>query len=74
MTMLKLIIAGLFFTALTSLAAGLYFLLKDQQDSTRLLTSLKFRITISVLLVLVITYGFWSGNLSNQSPWGSIHQ
>ncbi len=71
--MLKLIIAGLFFTALASLAAGLYFLLRDQQDSTRLLTSLKFRIVICVLLVVVIVYGFWSGNLTNQSPWGQIH-
>jgi len=72
--MLKLIIAGLFFAALSSLLAGLYFLLKDQQDSRRLLSSLKFRIVISVLLVVVITYGFWSGNLSNQSPWGAIHK
>ncbi|HCH24723.1 MAG TPA: DUF2909 domain-containing protein [Oceanospirillaceae bacterium] len=71
--MLKLIIAGLFFAALSSLFAGLYFLLKDQQDSTRLLTSLKFRIVISLLLIVVIVYGFLSGNLSNQSPWGSIH-
>ncbi len=72
--LIKLIIAGLFLAALVSLFAGLYFLLKDQEDSTRLLTSLKFRIAICVLLAIVIIFGFWTGQLSNQAPWGTIHR
>jgi hypothetical protein len=72
--LIKWLIGCLFLLALVSLSSGLFFLLKDQQNSTRLLTSLKIRVAICVLLVLLIVYGFWSGTLVNHAPWEQIHQ
>ena len=72
--LIKWLIGCLFLLALVSLSSGLFFLLKDQQSSTRLLTSLKIRVTICVLLVVLIIYGFWSGTLVSYAPWGQIHR
>jgi hypothetical protein len=71
--MIKIIIAILLLLALISLASGFVFLMKDGTRSTRLLTSLKYRIGLIVLLILVVIYGFWSGQLVTHSPWAAIH-
>ena len=71
--MLKLIIALLLILALISLASGFVFLIRDGSESTRLLTSLKIRITLGLFIILTITYGFWSGQLVTHSPWAMIH-
>jgi hypothetical protein len=71
--MIKIVIAIVLLLALTSLASGFYFLLKDGTKSTRLLTSLKYRVGLIVLLILLITYGFWTGQLVTSSPWAQIH-
>lgn len=62
--MLKLLIAITFIAMLVSLAAGAGFLLKDASTSKRTLTSLKLRISLAVLLMLLLVYGFSQGILT----------
>ncbi|MGM0616232.1 MAG: DUF2909 domain-containing protein [Pseudomonadota bacterium] len=62
--MLKLLIALTFIAMLASLAAGAGFLLKDASSSRRTLTSLKLRITLAVVLMLLLIYGFSQDQLS----------
>lgn len=72
---LKFIIVVLFFGVLASLSSGLWFLLKDQQDSKRTLYALGTRITLAGLLLIAITYGVLSGILTIQAPgWGNALQ
>ncbi|MBE0507840.1 MAG: DUF2909 domain-containing protein [Marinospirillum sp.] len=62
--MFKLLIAVVFLAILASLVAGAGFLIRDQSSSTRLLTSLKTRILLTVLLMLLLLVGFsfdWLG-------------
>ncbi|WP_417578740.1 DUF2909 family protein [Nitrincola sp.] len=62
--MLKLLIALTFIAMLISLAAGAGFLLKDASASRRTLTSLKLRITLAVILMVLLVYGFSQGILT----------
>lgn len=62
--MLKLLIAITFIAMLVSLAAGAGFLLKDASTSKRTLTSLKLRISLAVVLMLLLIYGFSQGILT----------
>lgn len=59
--MFKLLIAVVFLAILASLAAGAGFLIRDQSSSTRLLTSLKTRISLTLLLVVLLVIGFSLG-------------
>ncbi|MGQ7248470.1 DUF2909 family protein [Halomonas sp. V046] len=61
--LLKILIAIVFVAMLTSLAAGVGFLLKDTSDSRRLLTSLKIRVSLAATLLALLAYGFLSGQL-----------
>lgn len=62
--MLKFLIALVFLAMLTSLLVGAGFLIRDDSRSRRLLTSLKVRISLGVLLILLLLYGFYFGGLS----------
>jgi ABC-type arginine transport system permease subunit len=68
---LKIIILVLFVGILISLSSALGFLLKDTQvpESKRTLYALGIRITLAVLMMLCIFYGFYSGILHSQAPW-----
>jgi F0F1-type ATP synthase membrane subunit a len=56
-----LVIAILFFIVL-SLSGGLFFLITDKKkNSKRMVTSLSFRVGLSLLLFLLLFYGFYSG-------------
>jgi succinate dehydrogenase hydrophobic anchor subunit len=68
---LKIIILMLFLGVVISLGSGLRFLLKDMNvpESKRTLYALGVRITLAVLLVACIAYGFYSGILHSQAPW-----
>ncbi|MGI0500656.1 DUF2909 family protein [Limnospira platensis] len=48
---------------LTSLSLSAGFLLKDPSSSTRVLTSLKVRVSLACLLLFLLVYGFTSGHL-----------
>ena len=71
--MFKIVIVIVLLLALISLASGFFFLMKDGTKSTRLLTSLTYRISLIILLILLVAYGFWSGQLVTSSPWAAIH-
>ena len=67
--MFKIFILILFFAALISLFSGLFFLVKDKEKTNRLFKSLVTRVTFCVLLIIMIVYGFLSGELVTQAPW-----
>jgi len=63
--LLKTLIAAVFMAIVVSLAAGAGFLLRDDTRSRRLLLSLKIRITLTVLLLALLLYGFFLGSLGD---------
>lgn len=68
--LLKFIIVLLFIAVLISLSSGLYFLMKDVGNPRkRTLYALGVRVTLAVLLVGTITYGFATGKLKSTAPW-----
>ncbi|MEM7218327.1 MAG: twin transmembrane helix small protein [Pseudomonadota bacterium] len=70
-TVLKAIIVLLLIGIVVSLFSGLAFLFKDTGtgSSKRTLYALGVRITLAVLLVLVVAYGLYTGELTMQAPW-----
>lgn len=60
---LQLLIAAVFIAMVICLAMGAGFLLRDDSSSRRLLLSLKWRIGLACLLMTLIIFGFWSGQL-----------
>lgn len=68
---LKVIIILLFIAVIISLSSALAFLLKDSEtpDSKRTLYALGIRVTLAVLLIASIFYGFYSGILTSKAPW-----
>lgn len=60
---LQLLIAAVFLAMVISLAMGAGFLLRDRASSRRLLITLKWRIGLACLLMVLIIFGFWSGQL-----------
>lgn len=60
---LQILIAAVFIAMMVSLAIGAGFLLRDSTSSHRLLTSLKWRVGLATLLMILIIFGFWSGQL-----------
>lgn len=68
--MLKLLIVIVFLAILISLFTGLFFLFKDKENSKNLFISLSFRVSLTLLLLSLITFGLFNGTLGNQAPWG----
>tara|TARA_R110001592_G_scaffold19231_8_gene79057 strand:- start:4954 stop:5280 length:327 start_codon:yes stop_codon:yes gene_type:complete len=66
---LKLVIVALLLAILVSLFSGLFFLVKDTGAQRRLITALSVRISLTVALMLLIAYGFWSGQFVWNTPW-----
>ncbi|NYT74947.1 DUF2909 domain-containing protein [Halomonas sp. QX-2] len=60
---LQLLIAAVFIAMVISLAMGAVFLIRDNVSSRRLLLSLKWRIGLACLLMALIIFGYWSGQL-----------
>lgn len=60
---MKVIVFILLAAVVVSLFSGLFFLVKDKDatDSTRMLTSLKIRVVLSVTLVLVLVVSYLAG-------------
>ena len=71
--MLKIVIVILLIAVVISLFTGLVFLFKDtdRTDSKRTWYSLGVRITLATLLLLTISYGFYTGELriGSNAPW-----
>jgi len=70
----KILIVILFVGVLLSLSSGLYFLLKDFNESKKMRYALSIRLLLASLLIAVMVHGFYSGALSPTAPWDSrIH-
>lgn len=61
--LLKTLIALVFLAMVASLAAGAGFLIKDGGRSRRVLVSLKLRVGLAALLLTLLVYGFYIGDL-----------
>jgi len=59
----KIIIVVLLFLIILSLSGGLFFLARDKGDTKRLLTSLTFRVVLSVSLFLLLIIGYLTDQL-----------
>lgn len=67
--MLKAALVLMLIATVVSLFSGLFFLVKDDSQSKRLLTSLSIRVGLAVITVGLIAWGFFSGQLVSHSPW-----
>ncbi|MDA9212160.1 DUF2909 domain-containing protein [Gammaproteobacteria bacterium] len=69
--MLKILIIVVVALLLISLGASLVFLLIDQgkTDSKRTVYALGARVTFAVILILLVIYGLYTGELGNSVPW-----
>ncbi|MEL7560649.1 twin transmembrane helix small protein [Stutzerimonas chloritidismutans] len=61
--MLKAAIVLLLVATLVSLFSGLFFLVKDEGQTSRVLTALFVRVSLTALTVALIAWGFYSGQL-----------
>ncbi len=66
---LKVVILILFLAIVASLVTGFYFLLTGNSRSPNLLTSLKVRISLTVILIVLITLAWLHGDINSQAPW-----
>ena len=67
--LIKILVLLLFIAIIISLFSGLYFLLKDQSRSQRTVKSLALRVTLAIALLLLVIYGFYSGDLALRTPF-----
>lgn len=67
--MLKAAIALMLIATVVSLFSGLFFLVKDEGNSNRLVTALTVRVVLAVITVALIAWGFFSGRLVSHAPW-----
>ncbi|MDO7898469.1 twin transmembrane helix small protein [Pseudomonas citrulli] len=67
--MLKAAIVLMLIATVASLFSGLFFLVKDDSDSNRLVIALAVRVCLAVITVGLIAWGFFSGQLVSHAPW-----
>jgi len=61
--MLKAAIVLLLVATLVSLFSGLFFLVRDEGRTSRVITALFIRVSLSALTVALIGWGFYTGQL-----------
>jgi len=61
---MKYIIVILFLAILASLCSSFFFLMKDDSKSHRTVNMLFVRVGLTITLILVLVYGFYSGELT----------
>lgn len=66
---LKTAIVVVFIALVISLASGLYFLFKDQGTTRRTLHSLGVRVALAGLLLVLLGYGIYTGQIRSKAPW-----
>ncbi|MDF2797253.1 MAG: hypothetical protein K0S85_5006 [Pseudomonas orientalis] len=67
--MLKAAIVIMLAATVTSLFSGLFFLIKDDNRSNRLVKALALRVTFAILTLALIAWGFYSGQLVSHVTW-----
>ena len=64
---MKLVLILILLAILLSLGSGLWYLAKDDQGSTRVLTALKIRVALSAILIAFLVFGYFQGWIIPQS-------
>lgn len=67
--MLKTAIVVMLIATIISLFSGLFFLVKDDSRSNRVVTALTVRVCLAAITVALIAWGFYSGNLQTHATW-----
>ncbi|MBU3058646.1 twin transmembrane helix small protein [Pseudomonas indica] len=67
--MLKAAIVLLLLATVVSLFSGLFFLIKDEGRTNRLVNALFVRVTLAALTLALIAWGFYSGQLTTHATW-----
>jgi len=67
--MLKAVIVLMLIATMISLFSGLFFLVKDDSSSTRVLKALTVRVSLAAITVILIAWGFYSGQLVSHVNW-----
>jgi hypothetical protein len=67
--MLKAAIVLMLLATVASLFSGLFFLVKDDSQSDRLLKALTVRVCLAVATLALVAWGFYSGQLVSHAPW-----
>ena len=67
--MLKAAIVLMLVATTASLFSGLFFLVKDDSHSTRLVKTLTIRVSLAAITLALITWGFYSGRLVSHVTW-----
>ncbi len=67
--LLRALISVLFAAIVASLVTGFYFFVRDRGRGPALLTSLKVRVALAVVLLALVVYGLTTGQLVLMSPW-----
>lgn len=67
--MFRFALLALFALILLALFASLWFMLRDPAGSRRMARGLMVRVIISAALLLLILFGFLSGQLQPHTPW-----
>ena len=68
---LKPLITVVIILIFLSLFSSLFFLFKDQGRGKRSVYSLGLRVSLAALLLILVSYGLYTGELGNTVPWGS---
>lgn len=66
--MLKTAILFLLLAMVVSLFSGLFFLVKDEGRTSRVAYALTLRVILAALLVVLMLWGFFSGQLAAAPP------
>lgn len=67
--MLRALIIVLLVGIVIALVTGFIFFFKDKGRSKRVMYALGVRVTLAVILMICVLYGFSTGELSMQAPW-----
>ncbi|TFH75498.1 DUF2909 domain-containing protein [Gammaproteobacteria bacterium LSUCC0112] len=67
--MLRTLIVFLLIAIVVSLITGFVFFYKDKGRSKRVMYALGIRVTLAVILMICVFYGFSTGELTMQTPW-----
>ena len=67
--MLKAAIVLMLLATIASLFSGLFFLVKDDSRSTRVVNALTVRVVLTAITVALIAWGFYSGQLVSHVTW-----
>ena len=67
---IKVLIVVLFIANLIALGTAFFSLIKDQgRGGKKTATMLLIRVSLAALLLIVIAYGFYTGQLGVSAPW-----